>query len=106
MLSTKFKNIAKPLLSSQSRGFAKHYFMVNYTYNEDAYYKRIPHREAHEKELKNLKSQNGGTTKILAAPHFPYDANTLIIECDIPRSTDGTEAFEQVQEFVKKDPYV
>ena len=80
--------------------------MVNYTYNEDAYYKRIPHREAHEKELKNLKSQNGGTTKILAAPHFPYDANTLIVECDIPRSTDGTEAFEQVQEFVKKDPYV
>ena len=56
MLSTKFKNIARPLLSQPIRGFAKHYFMVNYVYNEDAYYKRIPHREAHEKELKNLKS--------------------------------------------------
>ena len=63
----------------------------------------VPHREAHEKQLKSLQQTNGQTTKILAGPHFPYDANTLIVECD-SKNEDG--GFSDVAQFVEKDPYV
>ena len=63
----------------------------------------VPHRDAHEKQLKALQNTNGQTTKILAGPHFPYDANTLIVECDSPNEDGG---FSDVTSFVEKDPYV
>ena len=42
-------------------------------------------------------------TKIIGAPHFPYDANTLMLECDTTQEDGG---FSQVENFVKNDPYV
>ena len=92
---------AQPIFGSvPTRGFAKRYFKVNYRYKEDAYYKRIPMREEHQKQLEKLKE---GDTKIIAAPHFPYEENTMIIEHET-REEDG--GFEQVKKFVDNDPYV
>jgi hypothetical protein len=39
----------------------------------------------------------------MAAPHFPYDANTLLLECD---STAEDGGFSQIENFVVNDPYV
>jgi uncharacterized protein YciI len=73
---------------------------VNYEYNEDAYYKRIPLRPEHEKALKSLQN---GDTKVIAAPHFPYDANTIIVEQETQAEDGG---LSRVQAFVDSDPYV
>jgi uncharacterized protein YciI len=48
--------------------------------------------------LKSLKN-----TKIIGAPHFPYDANTLMLECDVEAEDGG---FKQIENFVTNDPYV
>jgi hypothetical protein len=48
--------------------------------------------------LKALKN-----TKIIGAPHFPYDANTLMLECDTKEEDGG---FKQIENFVQNDPYV
>jgi len=65
------------LFTNQTRSFAKRYFLINYEYSEDTYYRRIPLRGEHEKQLKTLQA---GDTKVLAAPHFPYDGNTIMVE--------------------------
>jgi uncharacterized protein YciI len=57
-------------------------------------------RPDHEKQLKTLQTQD---TKIIAAPGFPYDENTIIVEKDTTAEDGG---FKQVEEFVKNDPYV
>ena len=88
---------------AQARSFAKRYFMINYEYTNDTYYKRIPHRDQHEKELSNLKAKNGHTTKIIAAPHFPYDGNSIFVEVDSSNEDGG---MSEVKSFVQNDPYV
>ena len=73
--------------------------MVNYKYDLDTYYKRIPQKDAHQKLLNNMSQK----AKIIAAPHFPYEENTIIVQLETEGENDGKE---DIQEFVDKDPYV
>lgn len=57
-------------------------------------------RPDHEKQLKILQTQD---TKIIAAPGFPYDENTIFVEKDTEAEDGG---LKQIQEFVQNDPYV
>jgi hypothetical protein len=65
--------------------FSKKYFLVEYDYVEDAYYKRIPHREQHLKLVQDQLKQNH-QTKVLGAPFFPYDGASMLIETEGDRS--------------------
>eukprot|EP00347_Sterkiella_histriomuscorum_P017030 403350925 len=78
------------------RFFSKRYFKVSYDYVEDAYYKRIPHRENHLKNLEALKAQN--QTKLISVPFFPFDGNVMFIE------TEGDKSY--VENCIKNDPYI
>jgi uncharacterized protein YciI len=40
---------------------------------------------------------------VIAAPHFPYDSNTLLIEQETQEDDGG---LSKVQTFVDQDPYV
>ena len=63
----------------------------------------VPHRDAHEKQLNALKQSGQGRTKIIGSPHFPYEENTLLIECDSEKEDGG---ISDVQKFIMSDPYV
>ena len=72
--------------SSQQRGFAaattvgqypERYFMVEYSYVQDAYYKRIPVRDEHLEALEKLKTS--AQAKIITAPLFPYSGSIFFI---------------------------
>ena len=91
------QKLTRSLFTTSSRRlFSKRYFIVEYTYVEDAYYKRIPHKEQHLKQIETLKSD--GKTKVMGAPFYPYDGCALLFE------TDGDRA--SIESFVEKDPYV
>lgn len=63
----------------------------------------VPHRAAHEKQLSALKQSGQGRTKIIGSPHFPYEENTYLIECDSEKEDGG---ISDVQKFIMSDPYV
>lgn len=79
------------------RMFSKKYFLIEYDYVEDAYYKRskfyywslrdliVPHREQHLKLVQDQLKQSH-QTKVLGAPFFPYDGATMLIETEGDRS--------------------
>lgn len=92
------------LASSTRRLFSttaktQQYFLVNYEYVQDAYYKRIPHRDAHEAHLQNFINQ--ADAKVVSAPSHPHESATFFIETNA--ASDPTRA---VEAFVKADPYV
>lgn len=83
------------------RNFATRYYIINYQYVEDAFYKRIPMRSEHKKKLDALQTAE---TKVIAAPHFPYDQNTIMVSHEDNNAEDG--GLSTVQNFVENDPYV
>ena len=95
------------------------YFMVEYTYVEDAYYKRskfsllvhdsmvsdpvskwplVPVRDEHLAALKKLESQ--ARAKVITAPLFPYTGSVFFV------MSKAADAHAEVTKFVKADPYV
>ena len=76
-------------------------FMLKYTYVDDAYYKRIPHREAHEEHISKFIKSN--QTDILAAPFFPYSGSVFFIEKQ--EVVEGENMRSTIEQFVKSDPY-
>ena len=83
-------------LTHQHRHFSKRYYIVNYKYEQDAYYKRIPMKSDRETQVQKL--LNNSDTKILTAPHFPYDENTMLIEHEDNNQPDG--GLEYIKKFV------
>lgn len=41
--------------------------------------------------------------KIIGSPHFPYEENTYLIECDTEKEDGG---ISDVQSFILNDPYI
>ena len=44
-------------------------------------------------------------TKFMAAPHFPYDENTMLLEHDDQTNSDDG-GLSKIQNFVTNDPFV
>ena len=61
----------------------------------------VPHRKEHEANLEKLKLN--GQNKIVGAPFFPYQGNSLMVQMDTEAEDGG---FSKVKEFVDNDPYV
>ena len=50
-----------------------------------------------------MKGNQNYMAKIIAAPHFPYEENTMFIECDTQAEDGG---YSHIIQFIKNDPYV
>ena len=57
--------------------FPERFFLVEYSYIENAYYKRIPVRDEHIAALENLKTR--AQAKLITAPLFPYTGSVFFI---------------------------
>ena len=89
----------------------KRFFMVEYVYNEDAYYKKskltysltdlflVPHRENHLKALESLKQT--ADAKLISSPFFPDNGSVVLVQ-----SEANEDPMAKVEAFVKADPYV
>ena len=78
--------------------FPERYFLVEYSYIENAYYKRIPVRDAHLAALEKLKTS--AQAKLITAPLFPYSGSVFFI------MSQAEDPHAEVTKFVKDDPYV
>ena len=43
-------------------------------------------------------------TRVMSAPHFPYDENTMLLQHEDKGAADG--GMDNIINFVKNDPYV
>ena len=78
--------------------FPERYFLVEYAYVQDAYYKRIPVRDEHLAALETLKTK--ASAKLITAPLFPYSGGVFFI------ASQAEDPHAEVTKFVKDDPYV
>ena len=78
--------------------FPERYFLVEYSFVQDAYYKRIPVRDEHLAALEKLKTT--ASAKLITAPLFPYTGSVFFI------SSEAEDPHAEVTKFVKDDPYV
>lgn len=95
-----------------SQGASKRFFMVEYVYVEDAYYKKskfsnlninqfiiVPHRENHLKALESLKKT--ADARLISSPFFPDNESAIFVQSEATEDPKG-----KVEAFVKSDPYV
>ncbi|EAR84894.3 YCII-like protein (macronuclear) [Tetrahymena thermophila SB210] len=86
-----FSKLSQNISSIKER---QKYFIVEYKYVQDTYYKRIPYRQDHDKWVQKMEEKGN---QIVGGSYFPLDGATIIFNCDEQ---------QVVENFVKNDVYV
>ena len=94
----KIANTFRGFAASSGGNFPERFFLVEYAYVEDAYYRRIPVRDEHLQALEKLKTS--AQAKLITAPLFPDSGSVFFI------ASQAEDPHSEVTKFVKDDPYV